>query len=423
MTTRAGYVYNANTAEGLQRQKNRGVAKPSLALEDMMARSVAAQYKAILSDLAEVLPGEVLVRDVSPSEILAKLRALQGKGGVQVQKLRRRLNALLVKGQDEFFKRFLNTIDPRTRRLLVSMSVDKEEAFKDRLARLRTLYLDDAVKRVEGETDLLKKRFLKRLVDWAEGRTERLEVSKLMDEMAQTSVRRARFFARDQFSKFNKALTIASFQEAEAPYVEVITVGDGRVRPSHRLWNHKLFTVEGLQRDKRYDDYNCRCGFVPRYSKDGKRVVDELAPETKEQAAWLVRSVMAETSKDLDKQLQFSFDFLGETLKVFTINGDFARKPVEKGGLGCQDFTMGMNGYAAREPMYRAEGWCLEDEICLHNLLSPVAFLCTLIHEVFERWAMKWLGMSYDDAHERYGNAGEKKAHMILEAPEWRWQE
>ena len=84
---------------------------------------------------------------------------------------------------------------------------------------------------------------------------------------------------------------------------------------------------------------------------------------------------------------------------------------------------MGMNGYAAREPMYHAEGWCGEREVCLHNLLSPVAFLCTLVHECFERWAMKNLDMSYDEAHERYGNAAEHAAHMVLEAPEWRWQE
>jgi SPP1 gp7 family putative phage head morphogenesis protein len=43
--------------------------------------------------------------------------------------------------------------------------------------------------------------------------------------------------------------------------VKWVTVGDVRVRKSHKELNGKIFDVNNLPQE--VDDYNCRCGLVP----------------------------------------------------------------------------------------------------------------------------------------------------------------
>lgn len=142
----------------------------------------------------------------------------------------------------------------------------------------------------------------------------------------------------------------------------------------------------------------------------------QITRESEQANAQVVRQAIADIDQVLEKRWQFNITFGGEVVKVFTVNGDVVRKQVKDGGLGCPDFTMGMNGWAAREPMYRATGWCLEDEVCLHNLLSAATFLVVCVHEVTERWAMKWLKMSYDDGHDYVANPCENRARDWLHA-------
>jgi hypothetical protein len=111
----------------------------------------------------------------------------------------------------------------------------------------------------------------------------------------------------------------------------------------------------------------------------------------------------------------------GREFSVFTVNGRFTRKPVRSGGLGCQSFTMGMNGMAAKEPMYHATEWCGFLEVCLHNLMDPVDFLGTAVHEMTEHTAEEDLGISYDDAHDQYANPWEEITRAILEEGEWEY--
>ena len=61
---------------------------------------------------------------------------------------------------------------------------------------------------------------------------------------------------------------------------------------------------------------------------------------------------------------------MDEKVKVFTINGQYARSPT---GANVIEFTMGGNWYGgSRKDTY----WplCAEDEVVLHELMPPVDF-------------------------------------------------
>ena len=119
-----------------------------------------------------------------------------------------------------------------------------------------------------------------------------------------------------------------------------------------------------------------------------------------EDRANVVRAAMAATAQFLDKRLLFTVPFSGETVKVCSVNGQYVRTPTDapEPGMGIIDFTMGGNWYAGDPPgIYRPI--CAEDEVVIHNLLSPVDTLATVVHELSERWAMKYFGVGYDVAH------------------------
>jgi hypothetical protein len=294
MIRRHGRVYVSGTAEGFQRMREKGIPQPSLRREDLLARTIAIEYQEMFDGLIEAATtvakrldltvqrtdkGTVIVRDAPADNIIQALSDLIGEKGPIIERIRRRLNIQLVEEQKLFLKDLLDDADPKTIQRLKSMSIPSAEVFAGRLEDMRELYLNDAVKRIIGESDLLKKSFLSKLTAWAEGETKTLQVTDVVQEMRQTSARRARFFARDQFSRFNRSLMVASYTQANADYIEVITAGDSRVRPmagvkmpeeaSHRAWNHKIFTRQGLLADPRYSgkySHLCRCGFVPVYA-------------------------------------------------------------------------------------------------------------------------------------------------------------
>jgi SPP1 gp7 family putative phage head morphogenesis protein len=148
------------------------------------------------------------------------------------------------------------------------MSLPSQEVFGQRIRYIRELYLDDAVKRMQGEEDDLKRTFLARLTLWAEGESKEMDITDLVEKVRETADGRARFFARDQFSKFNRSVCIASYQSAEAPWVEWLTSNDSRVRETHKERNHKIFSIQGLIADPEYKSFNCRCGYAPLWHLD-----------------------------------------------------------------------------------------------------------------------------------------------------------
>lgn len=251
--------------------RKKKVPVPSIRREDRMARTLAAEYEKLFGSLRASARG-------GPVAVMQRLQELVGEGGVDVERLRARLNAQLTAETRRSIEDLIGRGGKLSERL-ETMALPAREVFSQKMRYLRELYLDDAVERWRGEEDDLKRSFLGKLAEWAETGGE-LEVGNLIDAMEETSARRARFFARDQFAKFNRAVTVAGYQQAEVRYYEWLTSNDARVRPpasgkdgpgeylgmplnNHRVRNHRIYTLEELLADPEYQSYNCRCGIAP----------------------------------------------------------------------------------------------------------------------------------------------------------------
>jgi hypothetical protein len=228
----------------------RKVPQPSLRREDLMARTLAAEYEKLFKSLR--LPAQI-----GPYAVLNRLQELVGDRGVDAARLRQRLNAQLIAETRRVVSDLVENGSTDLRLRLGSLSIPHQEAFGQKIQYIRELYLDDAVARIQGEEDDLKAAFLSRLTAWAEGEAEEIDVADIVEKMKETADGRARFFARDQFSRFNRSVAVASYQQAEAEYVEWITSNDVRVRDTHKERNHRIYTMQELLADPEWKSYNC----------------------------------------------------------------------------------------------------------------------------------------------------------------------
>jgi hypothetical protein len=132
----------------------------------------------------------------------------------------------------------------------------------------------------------------------------------------------------------------------------------------------------------------------------------------------------AAAGESLNKQYVGTVDFLGDTVKVFTVNGQFTRSPT---GADVIEFTMGGNWYGGTK---KGTYWpiCAEDEIVLHELMPPVDMIATAVHELIERYVIKYIygitakstqeewSKAYDEAHALYSEPAERVIRAYLEA-------
>ena len=242
--------------KGRELFRKRRVPQPSIRREDLMARTLAAEYKALFDAL-----GSSASR--GPAAVFQRLQDLIGERGVDAARLRSRLNAQLIDETRRVISDLVENGSDALKEKLGSLSLPAQEVFGERIQKIRELYLDDAVLRMQGEEDELKRRFLARLSLWAEGESPDMDVADIIAKTKEIADGRARFFARDQFSRFNRSVMVASYQESDAPYVEWLTSNDQRVRETHRERNYKIFTMAGLIADPEWKSYGCRCGFAP----------------------------------------------------------------------------------------------------------------------------------------------------------------
>ena len=163
--------------------------------------------------------------------------------------------------QKDYLKRLISDADQKTSWLLQSFTIDKQKFFNDNMDAVRRLYLDNSIARIRGEEELIKRRILQKIIDYATGESDTLDLDELVKEGYTSSDHLARLFARDQMQRFNKACTLSTFRSAGVTKVKWATCGDVRVRKSHRELNGKIFDVNNLPPET--DDYNCRCGLVP----------------------------------------------------------------------------------------------------------------------------------------------------------------
>lgn len=277
--------------QAFKKMRKRGIVVPTIAMTDKTTRTVAELYKKNLKELEKEIidnleeyniqqskPGAIVkdsmlglvnylkalgANNPLAKEIIGNVKVLVNKNEdiEPYKKLKARLNSQFGSSADHFFKDFFEDADDRLIVSLVKYKLDKNEVFQARINDIQELYVNNAIARINGEQNDLKKQFLDRLTKWITGENDELKIADILLDMKKSAVNEARFFARDQFCKFNKALLIASFRAAGVKRVRLITCKDAAVRPDHQEWNNKEFAIDDIPIGW-WQDYNCRCGAI-----------------------------------------------------------------------------------------------------------------------------------------------------------------
>jgi SPP1 gp7 family putative phage head morphogenesis protein len=279
--------------KAFQVMRRKGIPVPTLRLFDAVTRSI----KKIYNDNLDLIQSELLenaekydlnkeksiiIKDSAYNliEYLEKIRSglesIPVRGATitagkiedneNIKQLQRILKGQFESSEKTFFREFYQDGDDRVMNFLISFSLDKDKIFQSKIDKLRELYINNAVERIAGEQNELKKSFLEKMTKWVEGEEKELDVKDLIKQMKKTSAREAKFFARDQFCRFNKSLLIASLKEAGCEYVIWSTVRDQAVRETHRALEGKIFHIDNLPEE--IDDYSCRCSLIPIWQED-----------------------------------------------------------------------------------------------------------------------------------------------------------
>ena len=299
-----GYIYSKGTKAGFLRMQRQGIPRPLFSIEDKLAKLLQSRYRTLtrklLKDLRAQCRQSNITLDKAPEDdddTLENLLNFFKEMGEQMKKQKeederaigrvnlntvantlehewmeedepeeseyfvKKIDETFKAEQTDYLKRLFSDADPKTVRILATFALDKQKFFNENMDAVRKLYLDNSIERIRGEEMLIKRRILQRIVDYATGKSEKLELTELVKEGYESSNHLARLFARDQMQRFNKACTISTFRSAGVTKVKWVTCGDVRVRKSHKELNGRIFDVNNLP--KEVDDYNCRCGLVP----------------------------------------------------------------------------------------------------------------------------------------------------------------
>lgn len=308
---RSGYVYGPRTKAGFLRMQRLGIPRPPFRLEDRLARLLTARYKKLAKELIadflnEARKSNAQVQDQAPlttdslDDLLnffdemkdemesskdavqqAQNRAALGnvmnnledkwlkedpaettEGNPEAdQELKDTISTVLQQDQTDYLTKLMKDADNRTAHLIGTFAIDKREVFEEHMARIRQLYLDNSIERIGWEQDYIKRAMLRRISAYVSGRDDKLRLDDLIKLATSSGNHMARLFARDQMARFNKALTIASYESGSVTKVKWVTSHDGRVRQTHKDLDGKIFNIKELPPE--IDDYNCRCGLVP----------------------------------------------------------------------------------------------------------------------------------------------------------------
>ena len=312
-----GYIYSKKTQAGFLRMQRQGIPRPLFRIQDRLAKVARSQYtryiRKLLKDLKTELAINGMTVDSAPvdpeteEENLEDLIEFFTRKGDELKKesedianrmrmgaaentlkhkwleeetkpdisenAKKEVAGLLKKEQDDYMERLMKDAGVKLNKIISSFTLDKDEVFQRNLDNLRTLYLDNTVKRIGWEEDYIKKQMLQRINDYATGKASRLDFDDLTKLAFKSGDNLARLFARDQMQRFNKALTLSTFTNAGVTKVKWVTCHDGRVRNksytdkhgvyhrAHTELDGQIFGIKDLPTE--IDDYNCRCGLVP----------------------------------------------------------------------------------------------------------------------------------------------------------------
>ena len=297
-----GYLYSPGTKAGFLRMKRQGIPRPLFSIQDKLAAILRSRYRALtrklLRDLRTQCRASNITLDAAPEddtldsllkffdEMKKEFEKQQEENEKTIGRINlntvantlehqwleedqeeepayfvKKIDDVLKTEQKDYLKRLLGDADGKTAQILQSFAIDKQQFFNENMDAVRKLYLDNSIQRIRYEEEDIKRRILRKIIDYATGNSDELNLTDLVKEAYTSTDHLSRLFARDQMQRFNKACTLSTFRSAGVTKVKWVTVGDVRVRKSHKELNGQIFDVNNLP--KEVDDYNCRCGLVP----------------------------------------------------------------------------------------------------------------------------------------------------------------
>lgn len=317
-----GYIYSPRTKKGFARMAREGIPRPLFSIQNRLAKVLKKRYKAMARKLMKEVKVKCaasnIVLDGAPgSDSLEDLLDFFEKMGEELkaenQKIADKANLMSVAEtlrnewfeedqaelerlddiytgdidesfkpvidkifkaeQEDYIKHLMDDLDEKSALTIKAFSIDKKKFFNDNMAEVRRLYVDNAMQRIKGEEDMIKRKVLERIIAYATNQSDTLQLDDLTKLAFDTGEHLSRLFARDQMQRFNKACTLATFDSAGVTKVKWMTANDGRVRKvghidKNGVWHRphtelqgKIFDIKNLPIE--IDDYNCRCGLIP----------------------------------------------------------------------------------------------------------------------------------------------------------------
>ena len=297
-----GFIYSKGTKAGFLRMKRQGIPRPLFSIQDKLAAVLQSRYRALarklLKDLRTQCRASNITIDAAPEddtlesllkffdEMKKEFEKQQEENEKTIGRINlntvantlehqwleedqqempeffvKKIDDTLKQEQTDYMQRLFSDADSRTAQVLQEFAIDKKQFFNDNLEAVRKLYLENSIQRIQYEEEDIKRRILQKITDYATGKSDELNLTDLVKEAYTSTDHLARLFARDQMQRFNKACTLATFRSAGVTKVKWVTVGDVRVRKSHKALNGQVFDINNLPQE--VDDYNCRCGLIP----------------------------------------------------------------------------------------------------------------------------------------------------------------
>lgn len=263
-----------------------GIPRPLFSIENSVTKLLKAYYKKLILKIMTGFKEKLKTSGIIPAHLVvdseaddmmqafnnAEYKALLGTAAYNLQaeweqeeipdlEMEHRLADLILKNRKDYEKKLFKDASPRMQLIIQAFSIDKDKLYKKNLEQIEKLYLKNAMARIHGTETLIKHKFIEIINDYVTGKTEKLEIKEISEELEKRTSHMARFFARDQLARLNKATTLATFHAAGVSKVKWVTSHDVRVRKTHKLLDGQIFPINALPPE--IDDYNCRCGLVP----------------------------------------------------------------------------------------------------------------------------------------------------------------
>lgn len=297
-----GYIYSPGTKKGFDRMQRLGIPRPLFRIEDKLARLLKREYKKLvrklLQDIKEAATNAHVTLDHAATNNLtldadiddlikffedaAKEDEVTRKANLEAaanslehtwfdndettlfderEMIQQGVEKAFKEEQTDYLQRLFNDGSEYFKSIITSFSIDKKKLFNENMDGLRRLYIENSFERIAGEQNYIKRKMLQRIIDYIDGTSDELKLQSLINYAYDVGDHMARLFARDQMQRFNKALTITTYQSSGATKVKWITSHDVRVRSSHKALDGQIFDINSLPSE--IDDYNCRCGLIP----------------------------------------------------------------------------------------------------------------------------------------------------------------